>query len=169
MARLQRQWSLATAGMSPPPSLSERPSDALLRALAMELDLLRDDVGIPGRLRVRLEEIDATTALVVLRLLQEVLAGLSRSADEVDIVLSEQGETLSCRVTFTAAGSHDPLHDPAVAAAVRDIGGEITVADNVVTARLPGTAWAPADSLAAHQATPLLTTSHLTTQRTAPA
>ncbi len=149
MARLQRQWSLATAGMSPPPSLSERPSDALLRALAMELDLLRDDVGIPGQLRVRLEEIDATTALVVLRLLQEVLAGLSRSADEVDIVLSEQGETLSCRVTFTATGSHEPRHDPAVAAAVWDVGGEIMVEDNVVTVRLPCTAGGPATSLAA--------------------
>jgi len=179
MARLQRQWSLATAGMSPPPSLSERPTDALLRALAMELDLLRDDVGIPGQLRVRLEEIDATTALVVLRLLQEVLAGLSRSADEVDIVLSEQGETLSCRITFTATGSQELRHDPAVAAAVRDVGGEIMVEHSVVTVRLPCMVGGPADSLAAHpdteldahrdtkQGTPPPNPPHLTTQRSA--
>lgn len=88
---------------------SDNPGEALVQALGVEVSALRDLVGTGGEVHAEsLPPISPATALVALRVSQEILGAIARQCDRLDMVVSDEDG-----LTVTVAGLQpdDPV-DP---------------------------------------------------------
>ncbi len=100
----------------------------LTEAIRVELEVLREDVGTHGELtEVDLgDALTPTTALAVLRVVQELAAIFAKRADELEVVLGHDGD--SHLVTLAALGWTDPTPNLAVfEAGVAALGGALEI------------------------------------------
>ena len=112
--RAARQWRDAMGG-TVDGSTPASPADALVAALGWELERLREEVGVPAVLESEVPAwLPPSTALVALRLTEEVLAGLVKRSDSLEVrlgtvgVLDGGGEP-ALTVQVSCAGCPRPL------------------------------------------------------------
>jgi hypothetical protein len=152
LGRVDREWRVAAAQVhAPDPPLAATDDGAFGRALEMELDRLLEEVGAPVVLRTSVgSEPDPATALLALRVAQELVAVAARQLDAVDLVvtIAPDGAT-----TVTVCGEGDATAStrlaqvPAVAPALAALHGTLTVTNEAgrvqATATVPGQAPRP--------------------------
>jgi len=100
----------------------ESPSDGLVAALGWELERLREEVGVPASLETDVPTwLPPATALVALRLTQEIVAGLVKDSNSLEVrvdtlgVLDGEGEP-SLTVHVSCAGCPRPLAETSAVA-----------------------------------------------------
>jgi hypothetical protein len=149
LGRVDREWRLAAAQVhAPDPPLRAADAGAFERALGMELHRLLEEVGAPVELRTSLaSEPDAATALITLRVAQELVAVAARTLDAVDLVVAiavDGTTTVTVCGEGDAAASTRLAHAPAVGETVAALAGTFTVTTETgrvrATATLPGPA-----------------------------
>jgi hypothetical protein len=128
LLRVAREWALTSGGAGEPDAVAVDTGAELLTALGMELDRQREEMGIPGELdtSVVLGELPVSTALRGLRVVEEVLAAVSRPSEGLTVAagLDERG-ALVVTITLEEASADVP-------ALVRDLAagaGASVVAD----------------------------------------
>jgi len=138
--RLEREWAEVTGTAAPLPE----PWDGSIRAaLAVELELIREVMGVPGRIEPTAEASAATqasaedplTSLIGFRLTAEVLRRLARVGDDIAVSLGADG-VITIDVATHGGGPGPDLAGPTGAGAA--LGGELAVlpTDGGLQARL---------------------------------
>jgi hypothetical protein len=135
LGRVDREWRVAAAQVhAPDPPLSASDPGVFERALEMELHRLLEEVGAPVELRTSLASTpDVPTALVTLRIAQELVAVAARILDAVDLVVTIGSDGVA---TVTVCGEGDAEaatrleRTPAVAPTLAALSGTFTVTTN---------------------------------------
>lgn len=113
LLRQSRVWTALTAGM-PGPSVAADTGAELAAALEMELQRLREEGGVPGELvKADVGDVPVSAALSALRLAQELIAGLGRSSDWLNVTAQVRNGEL-----VVAVEADGQAHVPSV---VRDL------------------------------------------------
>jgi hypothetical protein len=138
----QRAWRLSLA------AVIEGEPDGLPRALAMEVDRIREEVGTPGSLDLRLDPpVGVDDAALALLAARELLAALVPHTQAYDMVIARDGSRLAIEVVCTGwEGPAEAADDVSrLLAAIAPAGGDLqldTDADGrlraVVQLRLAG-------------------------------
>ena len=118
----QRTWRLSLA------SPNAAGPDGLAGALAMEVDRIREEVGTPGTLELRLDPPVATgDAALALLAARELLAALVPHTQSYDVVVGREGPRLSVDVVCTGwEGPTEAADDVSrLLAAVAPTGGDL--------------------------------------------
>ena len=123
IGRAARQWRDAMGGFGgASAAVPESPSTALVAAMGWDLERLREEVGVPATLETDVPTwLPPATALIGLRLAQEIVAAVVKESDSLEVRLgtlgvldAESGPALTVHVTCT--GCPRPLAEvPAVA------------------------------------------------------
>jgi hypothetical protein len=121
--RLEREWAEVTGSTAPLPEPWDGGSRA---ALAAELEIIREVIGVPSRLEpaVAARPEDPFTALGTFRLAAEVLRALARVGEEMEVAFQADGAVTMAIATDGVAG--DP-HLERLTAAAAAMGGELAV------------------------------------------
>jgi hypothetical protein len=121
--RLEREWAEVTGSTAPLPEPWDGGSRA---ALAVELEIIREVIGVPSRLEPAGEARpeDPFTAMGTFRLAAEVLRALARVGEEMEVTFQADGAVTMTIVTDGAAAEPHLEHLTAAATAM---GGELGV------------------------------------------
>jgi hypothetical protein len=116
--RLEREWN-AIGGLAMPMPIGWDGADGtdLSAAVAVELEVIREVVGTPGRIATPTQPVtaDPATAIIVTRLAGELLRTLARGGLELSVSI-EADDELAVAVTTPAAEAADDLSRLAIAA-----------------------------------------------------
>jgi hypothetical protein len=121
--RLEREWA-EVAGM---PAPLPEPWDGTIRAaLAVELEIIREVMGVPGRVEspAAANSDDPIAAVTGFRLTAEVVRSLARVGDEVTVSFGGDG-VVTIDLATHGAGPGPDLARPMAAAGA--LGGELTL------------------------------------------
>jgi hypothetical protein len=127
LGRVERVWRQATV---PVDGGGEEGTGAttgarLTRAVARELEVVREEGGVPSELVGGLHEAWAPAlALVALRAVQELVAATARACDEVEVALEEGDDALRLAVTGRG-GAAAPEHPASLVPLVEAVGGRL--------------------------------------------
>jgi hypothetical protein len=141
LARIDREWRVDAAQVhAPDPPLLPTDADAFGRAMRMELDRVLEEVGTPVVLTCALSgPPDPPTALVLLRVAQELLGASTRHLDDVtlDVATTAEGTaTIALTGRGTDADAETLAHAPSMPEAMAALGGtyEVTHTDGHIRA-----------------------------------
>jgi hypothetical protein len=121
--RLEREWA-EVAGMPAP--LPEPWDGSIRAALAVELEIIREVMGVPGRLQSPsvATTVDPIAAVTGFRLTAEVVRSLARVGDEIAVSFAGGG-VVTIDLATHGVGPGPDLARPMAAAAA--LGGELTL------------------------------------------
>jgi hypothetical protein len=133
LLRVAREWAVTGGGADDVAPVAADTGAELTTALRLELDRRREETGVPGELGVvSLADVPVASALAALRLVEEVLAAVSRPSEGFTVALRSGGDA-SLAATITL----DAVDAPDVPAVLRDVatdtGASIAVDGAVVT------------------------------------
>jgi hypothetical protein len=121
--RLEREWAEVTGSTTPLPE----PWDGRIRAaLAVELELIREVIGVPSRLEpaITTGPDDPLTTMATFRLAAEGLRALARVGEEIVVSFEADGAII---MTIATEGAGAEPHLGRVSDAATDMGGELAV------------------------------------------
>jgi hypothetical protein len=132
LLRVAREWSATSGGADDVAAVAVDTGAELATALRLELDRRREETGVPGELEdASLTGVPVATALAALRLVEEVLASVSRPSEGFSVALASDDDALAATITL------DVVDAPDLPAVLRDVAGgagaSIDVDGNVVT------------------------------------
>ena len=137
LLRVAREWAATSGGAGDVAPVAADTGAELTTALRLELDRRREETGVPGELGdVSLADVPVASALAALRLVEEVLAAVSRPSEGFLVALrSRDDASLAATITL------DAVDAPDVPAVLRDVatdtGASIAVDGAVVTVTVP--------------------------------
>jgi hypothetical protein len=136
LLRVAREWTVTSGGADDVAPVAADTGAELTAALRLELDRRREETGVPGELDgVALADVPVATALAALRLVEEVLAAVSRPSEGFTVALRSGDDALAATIAL------DAVDAPAVPAVLRDVasgaGASIAVDGSVVTVTVP--------------------------------
>jgi hypothetical protein len=136
LLRVAREWAVTSGGADDVAPVAADTGAELTAALRLELDRRREETGVPGELDdVSLADVPVATALAALRLVEEVLAAVSRPSEGFTVALRAGEDALTATITLDAV---DALDVPAVLRDVATGAGASIAADGaVVTVTVP--------------------------------
>jgi TRAP-type C4-dicarboxylate transport system permease small subunit len=136
LLRVAREWAATSGGADDVAPVAADTGAELATALRLELDRRREETGVPGELgRVSLAAVPVASALAALRLVEEVVAAVSRSSEGFTVALRSDDDALAATIAL------DAVDAPDVPAVLRDVataaGASIAVDGTAVTVTVP--------------------------------
>jgi hypothetical protein len=121
--RLEREWAEVTGSTTPLPEPWDGGSRA---ALAVELEIMREVIGVPSQLEPvgAIDPEDPLTAMGTFRLAAEVLRALARVGEEIVVSFQADGAIV---MTIATEGAPAEPHLERLIAAAAAMGGELRV------------------------------------------
>jgi hypothetical protein len=134
LLRVAREWTVTSGGADDVAPVAADTAAELTTALRLELDRRREETGVPGEVGgVSLADgqVPVASALAALRLVEEVLAAVSRPSEGFTLGLRSDDDSLAATITL------DAVEAPDVPAVLREVatgaGASIAVDGAVVT------------------------------------